>query len=361
MKLIIKTSDGLTLESVIRSNMATIGRSAKCDVVVQDDALSRNHCLIELEEGNFFVTDTASANGVYIDGSRISPNVKTPVNSYNQLHIGPLECIFQDSDAEDETNPNMRIPTPARSEATSVTRMINKQSLPSSTHKKAPIKTKSKSSLSLGVLAPVLALLGVGYYYYTSDAPEISTDLTHHSSTPLSPRAESVKQAELLKAIPDEFLLPSEYDQLNATKTCSALEELCQNLKLDTSAFEGMAKYKDEYAVFMNPSRHLTEERYQAMKDAADINELISFDLILGSELVNKFYTGQAPQIHLVINDSTGKSLKVFRFHPSKFIPGTTPRIKLMEDLNAAFANKDSEMFWKTLGDSLPSQTLLVI
>lgn len=59
----------------------TIGRSLKCDFNVPKEDLSREHCLIELDQNEIFITDLGSKNGVSIDRARISPHKRYKVTS----------------------------------------------------------------------------------------------------------------------------------------------------------------------------------------------------------------------------------------------------------------------------------------
>lgn len=45
-----------------------LGRSSTCEISMPDPALSRNHCLFELRDGDLWVTDLASANGTVVNG-----------------------------------------------------------------------------------------------------------------------------------------------------------------------------------------------------------------------------------------------------------------------------------------------------
>ncbi len=45
-----------------------LGRSSTCEIAMPDPALSRNHCLFELRDGELWVTDLASANGTVVNG-----------------------------------------------------------------------------------------------------------------------------------------------------------------------------------------------------------------------------------------------------------------------------------------------------
>jgi membrane-bound lytic murein transglycosylase D len=49
----------------------TIGRHSDCDIRIQDGVVSRQHAGLFWEDGNWWIQDRQSANGVFIDGQRI--------------------------------------------------------------------------------------------------------------------------------------------------------------------------------------------------------------------------------------------------------------------------------------------------
>ena len=57
-----------------------VGRSARCDVVLDDDLASREHCKISFEGGAVFVEDMNSRNGVLVNG--------LPLEERQRLHHG---------------------------------------------------------------------------------------------------------------------------------------------------------------------------------------------------------------------------------------------------------------------------------
>lgn len=69
----------------------TIGRSSKCDVVVTHEGLSREHCLVEVIDGDVYVTDLGSANGVLINEERIPAHQPTKYNISLTLSLGGVE------------------------------------------------------------------------------------------------------------------------------------------------------------------------------------------------------------------------------------------------------------------------------
>src|SRR4051794_36225726 len=96
MFLSCKLSNGKVNEGSVNKNSFTLGRSNKADFVVSDESLSRIHCLIEIENGNFYITDMGSSNGVFLDGNRIPPEQKTLFTTFMQLSIGQNELTVRD-------------------------------------------------------------------------------------------------------------------------------------------------------------------------------------------------------------------------------------------------------------------------
>lgn len=91
VQLGFKLNDGKVLAAEVAKEKFTIGRSARCDVVIPNEGLSREHCLVEIESGEIFITDLGSANGVLIDEERITPNQKTSYNLSFTLSLGSIE------------------------------------------------------------------------------------------------------------------------------------------------------------------------------------------------------------------------------------------------------------------------------
>ena len=52
-----------------------VGRSRTCDIVLPSAKVSRQHASVNRRNGEWFIEDMGSANGVWIDGARISQGV----------------------------------------------------------------------------------------------------------------------------------------------------------------------------------------------------------------------------------------------------------------------------------------------
>lgn len=82
--------NGEQIQASIDANICVIGRSSKCDIVVAEEGMSRQHCQIELIDGEVFITDLGSTNGVLIDSEKITPHTKTPFALYLTCSFGAV-------------------------------------------------------------------------------------------------------------------------------------------------------------------------------------------------------------------------------------------------------------------------------
>jgi pSer/pThr/pTyr-binding forkhead associated (FHA) protein len=93
MRIHLQLLNGEKIDRTLELESFIIGRSPKCDVVVPHEGMSRQHCQIELINGEIFITDLASTNGVLIDGVKIEPNQKTPYATYLSLAFGAVQSM----------------------------------------------------------------------------------------------------------------------------------------------------------------------------------------------------------------------------------------------------------------------------
>jgi FHA domain/DUF1707 SHOCT-like domain len=56
--------------SQLASGRMVIGRSSTCDLVVEDDTVSRRHAALELRDGAWRLRDLGSRNGTWVNGRR---------------------------------------------------------------------------------------------------------------------------------------------------------------------------------------------------------------------------------------------------------------------------------------------------
>ena len=71
----------------------TIGRDYSSDLALEDKAVSRHHAVIrQLGSGDYYVIDSGSANGTYVNGNRVT--MPTRLNHGDRLSFGALEVAF---------------------------------------------------------------------------------------------------------------------------------------------------------------------------------------------------------------------------------------------------------------------------
>ena len=71
----------------------TIGRSGKNTISIDDEALSSHHCRIFKSEDSFFIEDSDSTNGTYLNGEDVNDEAVELIDG-DKISIGSLMFIF---------------------------------------------------------------------------------------------------------------------------------------------------------------------------------------------------------------------------------------------------------------------------
>jgi pSer/pThr/pTyr-binding forkhead associated (FHA) protein len=79
----------------IRDSPMQLGRGLKCDIILEDSKVSRNHAVISKDSAKVRVQDCASRNGTFVDNLRIE---EVWLHSGNIFIVGDLELVVVDSD-----------------------------------------------------------------------------------------------------------------------------------------------------------------------------------------------------------------------------------------------------------------------
>ncbi len=175
VRLAFKLIDGQNLSANVDKSSFTVGRSSKCDVVIPNEGLSREHCLIEIDGGEIFITDFGSANGVLIDEHKIPANQRTSYNPSFSLSLGSIEVVKFDVEAPKDA---IELDFPDRS--------FPAQSSPSSQAaprenvvSKRKVAADSGGGLHPGLKGMIfIAIVAVGYFLFQkiSGGPESQDD-----------------------------------------------------------------------------------------------------------------------------------------------------------------------------------------
>ena len=74
-----------------------IGRSSGSNLRVREPSISRNHAVLLVQEGQYFLMDNGSSNGSYLNGKRLVPNRPYPVIVGDSLKFGEVKVRFEEA------------------------------------------------------------------------------------------------------------------------------------------------------------------------------------------------------------------------------------------------------------------------
>lgn len=100
--LIYQRSDTIEEYIPLDRDLATIGRSEACDIVVPHSIVSRLHARIALEHDRYVLSDAGSANGTYINGERIEQGQQ--LSTDDEIWLGSSDVVLSFSDPDETLN-----------------------------------------------------------------------------------------------------------------------------------------------------------------------------------------------------------------------------------------------------------------
>ncbi len=87
--LVWRQSDGSIETRALAVGEYLIGRSSKCQILIDRPTVSRVHCLLTVHGGGrAAMRDLRSKNGTWVDGKRLSPEIRKIISVSDQLSIG---------------------------------------------------------------------------------------------------------------------------------------------------------------------------------------------------------------------------------------------------------------------------------
>ena len=72
----------------------TIGRDPGNDITFPSPAVSREHAVVTLSEGRWFLEDRGSFNGTFLNGTRLQPGTPLPLRHSDRIGIGGETLLF---------------------------------------------------------------------------------------------------------------------------------------------------------------------------------------------------------------------------------------------------------------------------
>lgn len=81
-------------EYYVLRGLTKLGRSSKNDIVIKDNFVSKNHLLIEKENGRYYIRDLNSANGTFLNGQTL--HEETELKNGDRIGVGFIQFLFVD-------------------------------------------------------------------------------------------------------------------------------------------------------------------------------------------------------------------------------------------------------------------------
>jgi phosphoserine phosphatase RsbU/P len=80
----------------LQGSTISIGRASDCSIPIKDRYLSRRHAEILSAEGHWVLKDLGSANGTYLNGSRVERDQR--LRAGDRIRLGDTEIVFETSE-----------------------------------------------------------------------------------------------------------------------------------------------------------------------------------------------------------------------------------------------------------------------
>ena len=190
MKLIFTTSGGESFVFKVFEKSFTVGRSQECRVSVPSASFSRRHCLIEDIGDQFFITDTNSSNGVFINSTRIPANVATPFTIRDEILIGDVRLALRSSEEIPEVSLELGTRPDIEMSSFKPKTFYNPIAARTPRRKQRELDeedNREKASLFDPVNIVVFALIIAGILFYRSRAMKEITPATTAGESKVSP------------------------------------------------------------------------------------------------------------------------------------------------------------------------------
>ncbi|MBX3244395.1 MAG: FHA domain-containing protein [Acidobacteria bacterium] len=150
IRLIYIDEEGYEQTVLAGADPFTIGRLPSCDLSIQDERISREHCRIERSGKDVFVDDLGSSNGTTLNGNDL--NYRSSLYNGDVLNLGGLEIIVRIEAAEQAA--------PVDSWNANAAQPISTASEPASVSVSAASSSGSSSSFPwIFLIAPVMAVI----------------------------------------------------------------------------------------------------------------------------------------------------------------------------------------------------------
>ncbi|MBH0775507.1 FHA domain-containing protein [Nocardia bovistercoris] len=89
-----KAVRGSSLDALLTRSRFVLGRSTNCDLQVDDEMVSREHCTLTHSRGQWYITDLDTPNGTAVNGEQIPAGQPVQLESGDAVQIGDAEFVL---------------------------------------------------------------------------------------------------------------------------------------------------------------------------------------------------------------------------------------------------------------------------
>ena len=92
--VVLKLNDRVLERYEIGSTRTLIGRDAGCDIVIDNQAISRHHAMVEAGPLGFMLWDLGSVAGLEMDGEPVD---EAPLSHGTEVSLGKFTLVFEET------------------------------------------------------------------------------------------------------------------------------------------------------------------------------------------------------------------------------------------------------------------------
>jgi hypothetical protein len=94
----VRRPDGIELDYEIDLPSTILGRAEGSGVAIDDRSISRRHARLTIDTGLVLIEDLGSANGTFLNGRRLPPNVPSIVDNSESIRLGDVDIRYIPAD-----------------------------------------------------------------------------------------------------------------------------------------------------------------------------------------------------------------------------------------------------------------------
>ena len=83
-------------EIILSKEEFLLGRGTDCDLRLNDNEVSRHHCMFRLQNEDILIMDLGSSNGTFVNELRVRS--QTSVKEGDQVKVGPFRFVLEIDD-----------------------------------------------------------------------------------------------------------------------------------------------------------------------------------------------------------------------------------------------------------------------